>query len=74
MAYEDEGFIHFIATFPNLIVIAGLEEMLEHLNTSLQIVPKVDQLLKYDKVFSMGDFFVSALLLVETTAGLMIVP
>ena len=61
-AYEDEGFIHFIATYPDLVCIAGLEEMLGHLNTVLENVPKVDQLLSYDTTFSMGDFYVSALL------------
>ena len=48
MAYEDEGFIHYIATYPDLVCIAGLEEMLVHLNAILQIVPKVEQLLSYD--------------------------
>ena len=62
MAYEDEGFIHYIATYPDLVCIAGLEEMLVHLNAILQIVPKVEQLLSYDTTFSMGDFYVSALL------------
>ena len=28
MAYEDEGFIHYIAAYPDLVCIAGLEEML----------------------------------------------
>ena len=62
MAYEDEGFIHYIATYPDLVCIAGLEEMLVHLNAILQIVPKVEQLLSYDTTFSVGDFYVSALL------------
>ena len=62
MAYEDEGFIHYIATYPDLVCIAGLEEMLMHLNSVQQVVPKVEQLLSYDTTFSMGDFYVSALL------------
>ena len=62
MAYEDEGFIHYIATYPDLVCIAGLEEMLMHLGSILQMVPKEEQLLSYDTTFSMGDFYVSALL------------
>ena len=62
MSYEDEGFIHYIATYPNLVCIAGLEEMLMHLGSILQMVPKEEQLLSYDTTFSMGDFYVSVLL------------
>ena len=61
MAYEDEGFIHYIAPYTALVCIAGLEEMLVHLNAILQIVPKVEQLLSYDTAFSMLDFYVSTL-------------
>ena len=61
MAYEDEGFIHYIATYPDLVCISRLEEMPMHLYYILQIVPKVEQLLSYDTTFSMGDFYVPAL-------------
>ena len=36
--------------------------MLMHLGSILQVVPKEEQLLSYDTTFSMGDFYVSALL------------
>ena len=56
MAYEDEGFIHYIATYPDLVCIAGLEKMLIHLGSILQMVPKEEQLLSCNTKFSMGDF------------------
>ena len=62
MAYEDEGFNHNIATYPDLVCISRLEEMLMHLNSILHVVPKVEQLLSYNATFSIGDFYVPALL------------
>ena len=56
MVFEDEGFIHYIATYPDLVCIAGLGEILMHLNSILEVVPKVEQLLSYDAMCSMGDF------------------
>ena len=44
IAYEDKGNVHFIATFPDLIAIVGMEEMLSELNESLQINDKKEQL------------------------------
>ena len=38
--------------------VAGLEEMLMHLGSILQMVPKEEQLFSYDTTFSMGDFYV----------------
>ena len=51
MAYEDEGFIHYIAAYPDRVCIAGLEEKLMHLNSLLQVVTKVEQLLSYNTAF-----------------------
>lgn len=62
IAYEVKEFVHFIATFPDLIAIIGMEEMLYELKDSLQTNNKYEQLLSYGTRFSMGDFYVPAFL------------
>ena len=46
----------------SFIISQYMKNMLMHLNSVLQVVPKVEQLLSYDTTFLMRDFYVSALL------------
>jgi hypothetical protein len=61
MAYNFPGFIHQIFTYPDLVVVAGLQEMLDTLGQCLSSKCK-HQLLSYDTTFSLGEFYVSPLL------------
>ena len=61
LAYDMKNFFHKIITFPDLIVICGLKEMLVEVNRLLQLgLPT--QLLSYDTTFKLGDFYVSPFL------------
>ena len=61
LAYNSPGFIHQIFTYPDLVVGAGLDEMLGILDECLRSKSK-QQLLSYDTTFSLGEFYVSPLL------------
>lgn len=60
IAYDIPGFTWKITTFPDLIYICGLQEILEEANNVLTLGP-TSQLLSYDTTFQMGDFYVSPL-------------
>lgn len=66
LAYEDSSFIHVITTFPDLIVVCGLLEIVQELKLCLQTSPKNQQHLSYDTTFNMGDFFVSPIIFKHT--------
>ena len=61
MAYEENGFIWHITTYPDLIVLCGLKEVLDLLTETLSW-NRVDTLLSYDTTFCLGEFYVSPLL------------
>ena len=52
-AYEG-GFIHFLATYPDLCVVAGDVEMVQELNTVIHLRDE-DLLLSYDTTFNFGE-------------------
>ena len=58
MAYEENGFIWHITTYPDLIVLCGLKEVLDLLTETLSW-SRVDTLLSYDTTFCLGEFYVS---------------
>jgi len=60
MALDMENVVHYITTFPDLVIICGLKQILEEMELVLGD-GGVDQLLSYDTNFSMGDFYVSIL-------------
>ena len=64
-AYNNTRTIHYIATFPDLIIIIGQEEMLRVFQDVLRI-PLRYQLLSYDTTFNLGEFYVSQLLFRNT--------
>ena len=59
LAYEG-GFIHFLSTYPDLCVVAGEVEMIQELNSVIQLKDE-DLLLSYDTTFNLGEFYVSPL-------------
>ena len=61
IAYDVSGFVWKIITFPDLVCIFGLKEILEEFDKVLQL-EHGSQLLSYDTTFQLGDFYVSTLL------------
>ena len=68
LAYDIPGFIRKITTYPDLVGICGLQEILEEANKVLQL-KSPSQLLSYDTTFKLGDFYVSPLLFKKVTCG-----
>ena len=65
VAYDLDGFVHQITTYPDLVVICALKSMVVELETVLQLNAH-SQLLSYDTTFQLGDFYVSTLLFRHT--------
>ena len=63
IAYDIPGFIWKITTYPDLICVCGLHEILEELEkvVALKATPGT-QLLSYDTTFQLGDFYMSPLI------------
>lgn len=63
IAYDIPGFIWKITTFPDLLCICGLEEIISEFNRVILVSSHSRcQLLSYDTTFQLGDFYVSTLL------------
>ena len=65
IAYDIPGFIWKITTFPDLVCICGLQEILDEVDRVLVLDPS-SQLLLYDTTFLLGDFYVSPLIFRHT--------
>ena len=65
MALDMERFVHFITTFPDLLIICGLKQILEKMDLVLGDL-SLNQLLCYDTKFTMGAFYVSILIFRHT--------
>ncbi len=67
LAYDIDGFVKVITTYPSLIVVCGLFSLLTELDLTLQLdFSRHSQLLSYDTTFQLGDFYVSPLLFRHT--------
>lgn len=62
IAYDLPQFVWFIQTYPDLLCVCGIEEILDQLDRILLIDSAMPQLLSYDMTFQLGDFYVSSLL------------
>ena len=62
LAYDLNGFVKLITTYPDLVVICGLDKLIEELDLILQMDSERPQLLSYDTTFQLGDFYLSPLL------------
>ena len=60
IAYDIAGFFWKITTFPDLVCVCGLKELLDEADRVMHIGG--DQLLSYDTTFQLGDFYVSPLI------------
>ena len=60
--YDLPQFVWFIQTYPDLLCVCGIEEILDQLDRILLIDSAMPQLLSYDTTFQLGDFYVSSLL------------
>ena len=61
IAYDIPGFVWKITSFPDLICICGLQEILDELDKVL-VLDSPSQMLSYDTTFQLGDFYVSPLI------------
>ena len=66
MSYDMNGFVKVITTFPDLVVICGLDCITKELNSLLNTQTENPQLLSYDTTFQLGDFYLSAVLFHHT--------
>ena len=62
LAYDLNGYVKLITTYPDLVVICGLDKLIEELDFTLQMDSERPQLLSYDTTFQLGDFYLSPLL------------
>jgi len=60
IAYDLDGYISKVVTFPDLLVICGLKHILAELNWIISVTTKPPTLLSYDTTFKLGDFYVSS--------------
>lgn len=65
IAYDTPGYVHKISTFPDLVCVCGLQEILDEADKVLMLQEE-GQLLSYDTTFQLGDFYVSPLLFRHT--------
>ena len=61
IAYEENGFIWHITTYPDVAVVMGQKEILELLTEAISW-NRSGMLLSYDTTFCLGEFYVSPLL------------
>ena len=64
IAYEG-GFVHYIAPFPDLAVVAGSQHIIQDLNNVIKLKDAAF-LLSYDTTFSLGEIYLSPLLFSNT--------
>ncbi len=63
IAYDIPDFVWLINTFPDIVVVAGRELMLQQMNKLLNARSQQNiQLLSYDTTFNFGEFYLSVLL------------
>ena len=66
LAYDMDGYVISMTTYPDLMIVCGLKELAHELNLLLEFVSEKPQLLSYDTTFQLGDFYVSPLLFRHT--------
>ena len=60
IAYDVPAYVRKIITYPDLIIICGLQEVIDEFN-NVMMLTREGQLLSYDTIFQLGDFYVSPL-------------
>ena len=62
LAYDSCGFVHKIESYPDLVVICGLQSLIDELNRIIAANLEFTNLLSYDTTFCLGDIYVSSFL------------
>ena len=62
LAYDLDGFVSKITTYPDLIVVCGLKGIKEELDRLILSSPDDSILMSYDTTFQLGDFYLSPFL------------
>ena len=57
LAYDLDGFVAKVVTFPNLLVICGSKNITIEMEKVLSLTSPLPQLLSYDTTFQLGDFY-----------------
>jgi len=65
VAYDIPGFVWKINTYPDLVCVCGLQEVVQDVDRVLML-DSSSQLLSYDTTFQLGDFYVSPLIVRHT--------
>jgi len=65
IAYDIPGFVWKINTYPDLVCVCGLQEVVQDVDRVLML-DSSSQLLSYDTTFQLGDFYVSPLIVRHT--------
>ena len=63
IAFDLDGFVSKIITYPDLVIVCSHPKLLMEMNNLLQIGAIHGQLFSYDTTFELGDIYVSALLM-----------
>ena len=66
LAYDLDGFVAKVVTFPNLLVICGSKNITIEMEKVLSLTSPLPQLLCYDTTFQLGDFYLSPILFRHT--------
>lgn len=59
LAYHLEGFVQKISIFPDLVIVLGLQDLLQELNKVLLVKSDEPVVISYDTTFNLGDFYLS---------------
>jgi hypothetical protein len=66
IAYDLNNFVISMRTFPDLVVVCGLNTLSKELSQLLLVESENPQLLSYDTTFQLGDFYLSPFLFRHT--------
>ena len=66
LAYDLDGFVAKITTYPDLVLICGSNGIACEMDRVLQCRSSAPQLLSYDTTFQLGDFYLSSMLFRHT--------
>ena len=62
LTYDLGDFVKVVTTYPDIIVVCGLDKLVQEVKQILKVDSEHAQLLSYDTTFQLGDFYVSPLL------------
>jgi hypothetical protein len=66
LAHEDPSFVHVIQTWPDLLIVYGMKDMIDYTNDIMRLKDK-NFYFTYDTTFTLGDFYKSVLIMRNIT-------